>query len=138
MTFRIHAGQGIDVARFGEGREELRRRLGPHTPFQRTPAGSVVDHYVEKGLQLSFDANGALEFIELTPLAEVAYESVPLLGRPYGEVLAGLRGLGIEGVEDGQGIEFPSLGFALFMPDPEELEDEVQGVSVFPEGYYSN
>ncbi|WP_434596757.1 hypothetical protein [Streptomyces sp. A5-4] len=136
MAYEIQSGQGVDVARFGEGREELRRRLGEHASFRRTPASSPVDHYVEKGLQLSFDKNDALEFIELTPLADVRYEGISLLGRPYGEVLAGLRERGLQGVEDGEGIEFPELGFALFVSDPDDLEEDVQGVSVFPEGYY--
>ncbi|MFC9063691.1 hypothetical protein ACFTXB_37660, partial [Streptomyces sp. NPDC057074] len=127
MSYQIQAGRGLDSARFGERRDELRRRLGEPTLFRRTQSGGLVDHFVEKGLQLSYNAADELEFIELTPEAGVQYDGVELLGRSYGAVLADLRGRGLEGAEDSQGIEFRDLGFALFVPSPEELAEEVQG-----------
>ncbi|MET7906615.1 hypothetical protein ABZS86_36295 [Streptomyces sp. NPDC005355] len=135
--YTIVPNEGLDSVRFGEPRTGLRERLGSFTSFQRGDSESPTDHFTEKGLLLSFDQEDSLEFIEVTPEAQVTHEGVPLLGRPYRHVLGDLREHGVEGAEDDQGVEFTNLGFALFTPAPDDPDEEVHGVSVFPRDYYS-
>jgi len=86
---------------------------------------------------LHFDESDKLNFAEVTPPAEVFYVGVSLLARNYHEVISDLSSRGIQGTEDGSGIEYSELGLALFNPAPEESESVVEGVSVFAPGYYS-
>ncbi|MFD8282833.1 hypothetical protein GTZ78_33465 [Streptomyces sp. SID8361] len=135
--YTIVPNEGLDSIRFGESRTGLRERLGSFTSFQRGDSENPTDHFTEKGLLLSFDSGEALEFIEVTPEAQVTHQGIALFGRPYRHVLGDLREQGIEGTEDDQGVEFTELGFALFTPAPDDPDEEVHGVSVFPRGYYS-
>ncbi|WP_154685933.1 hypothetical protein [Streptomyces himastatinicus] len=135
--YTITPNEGLDSVRFGEPRTGLRERLGSFTSFRRGDSESPTDQFPEKGLLLSFNQDDSLELIEVTPEAQVTYQGITLFGRPYRHVLGDLREHGIEGTEDDQGVEFTDLGFALFNPAPDDPEEEVHGVSVFPRDYYS-
>ncbi|MFJ6784755.1 hypothetical protein [Streptomyces yangpuensis] len=136
MSYCIIPREGLDVARFGELRAELRSRLGRCESFRRGGVGAPTDHYSELGLLLNFDASDRLELVEVTPTAEVSIGDISLLGRKYRRVVDDLRGIGIMGAEDDSGIEFPEQCFALFNPAPDEVGSEVEGVTVFTPGYY--
>lgn len=136
MSFRVIPREGLDVARFGELRRELRSRLGRCESFRRGGVGAPTDHYVELGLLLNFDDSDRLELIEVTPTAEVLIGDVSLLGRDYRQVVDDLRGIGIVGAEDDSGMEFSEQCFALFNPAPDEDGSEVEGVTLFTPGYY--
>ncbi len=136
MRFNIVPREGLDIVRFGEGREGVRARLGECVTFRRAPAGVPVDQYVNLGLMLSFDASDRVEFIEVTEPAEIFFGGVSLLGRGYRQVVSELERSGVVGVEDDFGIEFRDSCFSLFNPAPGEVDSRVEGVSVFAPGYY--
>lgn len=136
VPFNVIARGGLDIARFGEAREALRKRLGRHESFQRTPEAPLSDRYPDIGLFLDFDKTDSLNFIEATLPAEVFYESVSLLAQDYHEVVAELSARGIHGAEDDSGIEYTELGLALYNPSPEEFDSVVEGVTIFAPGYY--
>ncbi|MEU2875279.1 hypothetical protein [Streptomyces sp. NPDC007070] len=136
MSFNIVPREGLDLVRFGEERAEIRARLGECVTFRRTPAGAPIDHYVNLGLMLSFDASDRVEFIEVAEPAEIFFGGISLLGRGYRRVVSELEQNGIVGVEDDYGVEFRDLCFSLFAQASGEDGSQVEGVSVFAPGYY--
>ncbi|MFB6674323.1 hypothetical protein ACFCWG_18345 [Streptomyces sp. NPDC056390] len=136
MPFNIIPREGLDLVRFDEGRAEIRARLGEHVTFRRTQAGSPVDHYLNLGLMVSFDASDKVEFIEVAEPAEISFGGVSLLGHDYRRVVSELGRNGVVGAEDDFGIEFRDECFSLFTQTPGESGSKVDGVSVFAPGYY--
>ncbi|MFJ8200157.1 hypothetical protein [Streptomyces sp. NPDC096152] len=122
---------GLESARFGETRGELRDRLGAATSFVRVPGTPPVDHYVDLGLLLSFDASDRLVFIEATTRARPAFASVELCGRPFGEVVDDLTSRGVTVEIDDSGGVLQGTGIALYTPAPDEPDVEVEAVSLF-------
>ena len=135
MACDVIAHGGLDVARFGDARKALRERFGQYESFRRTPEASPTDRFPQLGLFLDFDGSDSLNLIEVSPPAEVLYEGISLLGRNYSEVVSELSVRGIQGTEDGSGIEYPQVGLALFNPAPEEDDSVVEGVTIFAPGY---
>jgi hypothetical protein len=121
---------GIESARFGESRNELRVRLGDFSSFLRSPGDTPIDHYVPLGLLLHFDLSDRLDFIEATVSSDLSYSGVRLLGRPFGEVLEDLRVRGAEIEMDDSGCSLSGLGISLYTPAPDELEFDVEGVAL--------
>ncbi|SDW37047.1 hypothetical protein SAMN05421504_101407 [Amycolatopsis xylanica] len=136
MTFTVLAGQGLDVAKLGEHRDELRARLGAYESFQRTPDAPVTDHFDHLDLMLTYDDTGRLELIEVASPADVVFSSVPLLGRSCPDVVEELAEQGIVGVEHDSLVEFREQGFCLFSEDLHDEDVELDGVGVFAPGYY--
>lgn len=122
---------GLELARFGETRGELRDRLGAVTSFVRAPGTPLVDHYVDLGLLLSFDASDRLVFIEATTRARLAFASVELCGRRFGEVVDDLTSQGVAVEIDDSGGVLQGTGIALYTPAPDEPDVEVEAVSLF-------
>ncbi|WP_326688268.1 hypothetical protein OIE63_14640 [Streptomyces sp. NBC_01795] len=115
------------AAAFGE-------RLGERRTFRKgATATGLCDHYPEGGLILFHDDRERLVYVEVFEPAPVAYEGIPLLERPYGEVVAELRGRGCRLVEDESGCEVPEAGFNL-TADPDEPEEPVESVGVLTRG----
>ncbi|MFJ1809825.1 MULTISPECIES: hypothetical protein [unclassified Streptomyces] len=125
---------GLDSARFGEKREVLRERLGVHASFVRVPGSPPIDHYIEAGLLLTFDASDRLVFIEATGRADLTFSNVRLLRRPFGEVVDDLSRNGVNVEIDDSGGVLEGTGIALYTPAPDEPELEVEGVSIFSSG----
>ncbi len=133
-TFKIVSRVGLSEFAFGSPREVCRSLAGtPFTPFSRVGEGDFleVDAFANHGLQLSFTTADVLEFIEAHPPSQVEYAGVLLLGRPIADVVADLVSVGLVGVPDDVGVDFPSAGFGLYAPG-----ENVEAVAVYPEGYY--
>ena len=73
------------------------------------------------------------EFIEAHAPSKVEYDGVLLLGRQVANVVADLDALGLSGLPDDVGVDYPTCGFGLYAP-----EGTVEGVSVYPDGYYQD
>ncbi|MFB7442984.1 hypothetical protein ACFC01_32535 [Streptomyces mirabilis] len=121
---------GIEFARFGESRKEIRERLGSFSSFKRSPGDSPVDHYLSIGLMLHFDGADRLDFIEATAASELSFSGVRLLGRPFGEVLTDLRSKSVDFSLDDSGCTLTRYGIELYTPAPDELDVDVEGVAL--------
>ncbi|MFF4513436.1 hypothetical protein [Streptomyces mirabilis] len=121
---------GVEFARFGESRKEIRERLGSFSSFKRSPGDSPVDHYVSIGLMLHFDGADRLDFIEATAASELSFSGVRLLGRPFGEVLTDLRSKSVDFSLDDSGCTLTRYGIELYNPAPDELDVDVEGVAL--------
>ncbi|MFJ9892478.1 hypothetical protein ACIQPR_04005 [Streptomyces sp. NPDC091280] len=121
---------GIERAHFGEFRSDVRERLGNFSSFKRSPDDSLIDHYSSRGLMLHFDKSDRLDFIEATAVSELSFSGIQLLQRPFGDVLAELRSNSIEFSLDGSGCVLTGYGIELYTPAPDELDVDVEGVTL--------
>jgi hypothetical protein len=122
---------GLGDVRFGESRASLRNRLGEHQTFRRAANQSLIDHYLEAGLMLSFDESDRLNFIECTDWAEPSFSDVQLTGRSLAEILEDLSQSGIDCMLSESSYVLKGFGIYLYTPAPDEPDVEVQGVAVF-------
>ncbi len=91
----------------------------------------VCDHYLEGDLILFYDDLERLFYLELHDPAPAHYDEVLLTGRPYGDVVADLRGKGHRVVDGENGCELPEAGFSLTPADLEDDSRYVESVGVF-------
>jgi hypothetical protein len=127
--------QGLGDIRFGMNRDDIRSLLGEeYTTFSR--AGNVVpeiDSYDNIGLQLNYDENDKLEFIEAFLPANPIYDNITFLGRQPDAVHQDMISKGMTAIQDDVGYDFPDLGFGIYV-----REDTVEAVSIYRKGYYDD
>ncbi|WP_433680535.1 hypothetical protein [Nocardia sp. CA-119907] len=113
---------GIELAQLGDGRDELRERLGGCFESVSPYGPAAVDSYIAHGLELGFDENDHMISIAISSPAEsVAYEGVELYHRPYPDVVADLAARGTD-VEHGELImRAPGFDLLLSNPAPDAL-----------------
>jgi hypothetical protein len=132
-TWNILPFDGAGPLRFGQTREEVRAQIGSDcTTFKKTPSSnSTTDSYEQLGVHLYFDCDGRLEFIETFPPCEIVYRGVPVSRREVETTLAELRQSELQVKQEEDGYICEKAGFTLYVVD-----DVVEAVSIFPEGYY--
>lgn len=127
---------GVGELRFGLPRDRFREILGSaSSSFSRGEHPAIhTDAFDAIGIQLSFDPEGCLEFVELYPPARVAYLGIALLGNGHSllALTAELAARNLIGTKDDVGFDYPTAGFGLFTRDNTTIE----AVSVYPSGYY--
>ncbi|MFC4909681.1 hypothetical protein [Actinomadura gamaensis] len=115
---RLGEERAVLTARFSAAFGE---RLGEVRAFRKAAWQlGLSDQYVDGGLILHYDDRDRLIYIELFEPAPVVHNDVPLLGRPYGDVLHDLRRAGEHVVEDTDGCDLPDAGFNLSASDADE------------------
>lgn len=124
---------GLGDLRFGMEREEVRLLLGNiYKAFSREDRISLdVDYYVNTGLQLNYDANDELEFIEALIPANPCYRGLSFIGRSSEDAIRDIVGMGFFVTSDDVGYFFYELGFAFYAP-----HEKVEAISIFRKGYY--
>ncbi|WP_106401154.1 hypothetical protein [Actinocorallia populi] len=110
------SGEGTGTVRLGQGRWELRERLGPALQSVPSYGGAAQDWYFDHGLILKFGEDERLRTLVISYVGAqgaVRFRDVPLLDRPYAEVVADLAALGVA-VEPGELCgRVPEHGFTL-------------------------
>lgn len=115
---RLVSREGTELVRLGQDKQELRRLLGPAMQSRPDYGGETQDWYFDHGLILDFDASDrlarlAIGFVGVRGTAR--FRGVPLLDRPYAEVVADLEAQDVR-VEHGELIgRVPDHGFALLL-----------------------
>jgi hypothetical protein len=122
---------GVEAARFGESRSDLRARLGEFIPVSRAPEDTPIDHYASLGLLLHFDRSDLLDSIEVTSVSDLTVFGIRIFGRAFGDVLEDLRPRNISAEMDDSGCSVPGFGFSLYTPAPDELDFHVEGVALY-------
>lgn len=131
----IPIGEAFNELRFGESRPRVRKIFEVHSiSAMKTPfASNPMDIYEQFGLQIHYDADDGLEFIEAYPPCIPNYHNIQLISRNLRDVLEDLGKTGAIVRQDSEGYFFDQLGFALYAP-----HDAIEAVSVFRQGYYDN
>jgi len=108
-TWVIDGSTGFEQLRIGDDRSAVRARFGDFQVFRRTPEAPETDHFVASGIQVTYDDEGRVEFIEVMTPADPSLRGSCLLGRPTEDVIADLRVRGVECVEERDGAYLPGL-----------------------------
>lgn len=118
---------------FGTPRDEI-GDYGERDEFVRSKEfdDSPIDDLTEVGVQLNYDKEMKLEFIETYPPAFPAFKGVAFFSKSAQEVVAEMQELGIEHKKLDAGIDFPSVGINLYIPD----EETIEAVGAYRKGYY--
>ena len=121
----IDDSTGFDRLRLGEDRSAVRARFGDFSVFRRTPEAPETDYFVASGVQVTYDDEGRVEFIEVMAPADPVLRGSRLLARATEDVVAELRLRGVECVEDRDGAFLPAWRVGLFA-----IGGIVEGVSI--------
>jgi hypothetical protein len=124
-TWVIDGLTGFEQLRLGEDRSAVRARFGDFRVFRRTPEAPATDYFIASGIQVTYDGNGRVEFIEVMAPADPVLRGSRLLGRPAEDVIADLRVRGVECHEDRDGAYLPDWRVGLFA-----IAGIVEGVSI--------
>jgi hypothetical protein len=124
-TWVIDDSTGFEQLRIGEDRAAVRARFGEFRIFQRTPEAPETDYFTASGLQVTYDDEGRVEFIEVMTPADPLLRGCRLLERPTEDVVADLRVRGVECVQDHDGAYLPGWRVGLFA-----IGGIVEGVSI--------
>ncbi|WP_144126289.1 hypothetical protein [Catellatospora sichuanensis] len=131
--WEVEPGAGVGPLRFGMARAELRALLGPSSGFRR---GGYSEHLTDQPANgsalVTCSPEEGLYLIEIPDPDGVTYRGVPLAG-PAAEVMAALRGIGVDLVEDSSGCTFAEHSIALYVPSSEP-DAPVEAVSAFGPG----
>lgn len=125
MDFTITSSTATDVVRLGDQREDVRRALGDHSTFRRTPDSEEADQFGGSGAMATYSSDGSLVMLELVDPARVEVEGVQLLGQPVEGVIDSLGARGVEVVPDDMGATIPSMSVGLYAPS-----GDVEGVQL--------
>ncbi len=139
MNSEIEPHQGIADIHFGMTAAQIQRILADTpTTFRRTPDSEPIDDYPNLGIQISYDAAGHCEAIELAAPANPTFKGKPLIGKPFHEIRDWLQSIDHNLEIDEAGLTAHSFGFGLYAPfassDPEA---PVEAVIVFTQNYYA-
>lgn len=135
----IRSRTGIGPIRLGMTREEVRRALGvPFTGFWKAPSSEApTDAFDEIPVHVHYDISYRCEAVEVADPGAATFLGEELLGRPFEEVLAWLRGLDPDLEVDADGLTSRELGLGLYAPgNNKETGIPVEAVIVFADGYY--
>jgi hypothetical protein len=138
MNSEIEPNQGVADIHFGMTTAQIRHILAETpTTFRRTPDSEPTDDYPNLGIQISYDAAGHCEAIELAAPANPTFKSKPLIGKPFSELRDWLQSIDPAIETDEAGLTAHTLGFGLYAPfassDPTA---PVEAVIVFTQNYY--
>lgn len=132
--WEVEPGAGIGPMRFGMTRAELRTLLGPSRGFRRGWYSEHLTDQLDDGLvMLTCSPQDGLYLIEIPDPHGVVYRGVPLDGSAA-EVMAALRRIGVDVVEDSSGCTFAAGAAALYVPSPEP-DAQVEAVTAFGPGH---
>jgi hypothetical protein len=138
IKLEIEPHQGIADIHFGMTSAQIQRILAdtPQT-FRRAPDSEPTDDYTNLGIQISYDASGHCEAIELANPANPTFKGKPLIGKPFNELRDWLQSIDPNLETDEAGLTAHTFGFGLYAPfassDP---TPPVEAVIVFTQNYY--
>lgn len=125
---------GVGSFRFGMGRGTCRALMDKqHTAFgPGHHSRAITDRYVLDGINLEYDEEDRLVFIEMMYPARPTLRGVGLLG-DFQSTVSSLNSLGILGELTDVGYECLSEGIALYSPS-----GIVETAAAFAAGYYES
>ena len=132
---------GVGLLRFGMSPDDVHRFYG-EPDWRRPPDpifGSSRERYLAHRFFVDFSRDGRCCSVEMYPDARALLDGIDLMAMTYHELVRYLRGRGASVLEEGDGFRCDDLGLAGYAPDiadPELSEVRLQGLLVYPHGYY--
>jgi hypothetical protein len=139
IKLEIEPHQGIADIHFGMTAAQIQRILADTpTTFRRTPDSEPIDDYPNLGIQISYDATGHCEAIELAAPANPTFKGKPLVGKPFHEIRDWLQSIDHNLEIDEAGLTAHTFGFGLYAPfASSDSNAPIEAVIVFPPNYYA-
>jgi hypothetical protein len=124
---------GLDNLHFGMSRSEIRGLLGTEfTEFRKTEfSENTTDSYEGEGIHCYYDRDNKLNLLETFLPCSAELGGISLISRSVSDVIEELGLLGHNAIERRGSYRFESIGVAVYAPST-----IIEGVSVFPRGYY--
>jgi hypothetical protein len=140
---------GAGAIRLGMSRAEARRVLGvPVRSYPKVPGAPLTDTYFGADLQVAYDADDRVQYIELNGpgAVDAVFHGRSLLMLPAEGVLAWMKRFAEYDPDDpevGYSYIYPDLDLSVWRPTlPEGSEDDegrfFRSVGVARAGYYAN
>lgn len=135
MIIEVFPGQGFDHVKFGQSRKNIRNLL-KESPlqFKKNPwAKSLTDSYDDLGIQLFYDENDCLEFVEILQQCRFNFFGADFRKMKLKEILEVIKSrVTVDGMKeiDGSYI-FNELGFGV-----QSNGNSVQSFFIFSNGKY--
>nr|WP_320010898.1 hypothetical protein [uncultured Desulfobulbus sp.] len=132
---RIVTFIGLGDIRFGMNRSDLREIFqNKYKTFSRDRnEDQEIDSYDIFGLQLNFDDQDKLEFIEAFYPSNPMYDGITFIGRQANSIQQEMSNKGFKTIQDDVGYDFPDLGFGVYV-----REGTIEAVSIYRRGYYDH
>jgi len=134
----IQPNEGVGEIRFGMLRHDVLALLGVAQLRQKKSDSPVPsDFFPEHSLFVAYDADEAVEAIEMKHPANPCLMSKPLIGTPFDELLQWFRSIDPRVEVDDAGLTSFRYGVGLYAPHASKSpSDPVEGVIAFRPGYY--
>jgi hypothetical protein len=137
MRIAILPYEGIDSARLGMTRAEVRLAIGGDVRQYKKGGSTEADQFLGKSIHAYYTDDDRCEAFEIYAPANVDFHGLQLLGRPFEDVLRALRALDRDIETDFSGACSVKLGVAVYAPFAVDAPAEpVEGVFVFKRGYW--
>ena len=125
--FVINSLVSVGNIRFGENREEVRKKLGDFKEFKKSKfSKNTTDDF--KNFHVYYTSDNKVEAVEFFPGSELEFEGKNLFEMKYSD----FEFTDTDTQQDSSGITYKNLGFSVYSPSNEEIESIV----VFAKGYY--
>ncbi|MFF8842543.1 hypothetical protein ACF08N_07380 [Streptomyces sp. NPDC015127] len=129
-TYVVTPGVGIPTVRLGESMSDVRARMGSGASWQPPFGPSRADSFWEEGVEVGYDADGAVSRIAVERPAQVLFEGMEIIGVPAGEIHAKLSGAGIPLISKEAEFVCSESGLRLLVARPGDDSLPVCGVII--------
>jgi hypothetical protein len=139
VCFELDKGVMVGPIATGMKKEQIRKFLGKDfQTFRRAQkTGEPSDHFVHKGIIVSYKNGGVADSIEMAAPCLVTIGNRKVLGLPASQVLPMLQLLDGDLEIDQDGAISKKLGVAIYAPAINKNRNaKVESVFVFEDGHY--
>jgi hypothetical protein len=133
VSMEIVPNVGIGHLCFGDTYDTIVKKIGlPHSAFKKSPfSDEFAIDYRMIGLHIYLDVDRKADFFECFTPSVPTYAGEVLIKRNSSDILTRFTNMGCAVRQQSDALFFDDLGIALYAP-----AGEVEGVSVYPRGYY--
>jgi len=135
INWQIVPYEGVGELRLGDSRADIRSFLDEDciTLPSWGSARNDIDAYDKACIQLHYDKDDLLVFIEINPPYNPLFREIELMGLPLQSAIKQMQALGYqEKFDDASSCRFNDVGIALYAPMPRIIT----AVSIYKRGLY--
>ena len=139
MKWGIIPYVGVGDLEFGMATIAIRNLVAePFTSFLKTPLSKhPTDNFRTLGLHVYYDINGCCEAFEIGTPGTPSYHDKEIIGQQFSEIKNWFGLLDSNFIVDTDGITFPKLGMAIYIPSLAKIENpSAEGVLIYRKNYF--
>lgn len=137
MEFKINPYVGAEPILLGMTSEQIESIIGVKArKFKKSPYSETLTDAFEC-FHVYYKSNGQCEAVEFFEPANLVFNGVYLIGKPYSEVESLFKSIDNATETDGSGLTSYQFGVGVYAPFAgKEPNEPVEGVIIFEKGYY--